>query len=130
MDTLVKAQIALIGAQEDVAKIRKDWYKVSYEKDGAKIDKALGMRPIFDNFLKSKRLTNTPVLMLGSVLKCPDDCKNRVVSAQATDTSRSSAVSSGVCEQRHATERVLSESRFELQHSGSPSKETALEEKA
>lgn len=55
MDTLVKAQIALIGAQEDVAKIRKDWYKVSYEKDGAKIDKALGMRPIFDNFLKKSQ---------------------------------------------------------------------------
>jgi len=30
-----------------------------------------------------KRLTNTPVRRAGSVLKCPDDRKNRVVSAQA-----------------------------------------------
>ena len=39
-----------------------------------------------------KRLTNTPVRQAGSVLKCPDDRKNRVVSAQATYTSGSSAV--------------------------------------
>ena len=39
-----------------------------------------------------KRLTNTPVRMAGSVLKCSDDRKNRVVSAQATYTSGSSAV--------------------------------------
>jgi hypothetical protein len=31
---------------------------------------------------------------------------------------------------RHAAERVLPESSFELQHAGSPPKETALEEKA
>src|SRR5215469_2386038 len=36
-----------------------------------------------------KRLTNTPVLQAGSVLKCPDDRKNRVVSAQATYASGS-----------------------------------------
>jgi hypothetical protein len=39
-----------------------------------------------------KRLTNTPVRQAGSVLKCPDDRKNRVVSAQATYTSGGSAV--------------------------------------
>ncbi len=78
----------------------------------------------------SKRLTNTPVRQTGAVLKCPDDRKNRVVNAQATYPCGGSAVSSGVCEQRHAAERVLSESRFELQHPGSPSEETALEEKA
>ena len=33
---------------------------------------------------ESKRLSNTSVRMAGSVLKCPDDRKNRVVSAQAT----------------------------------------------
>jgi hypothetical protein len=77
-----------------------------------------------------KRLTNTPVRQAGSVLKCPDDRKNRVVSAQATYPCGSSAVGGRVCEQRYAAERVLPESRFELQHSGSPSKETALEEKA
>src|SRR5215472_14708386 len=77
-----------------------------------------------------KRLTNTPVLQAGSVLKCPDDRKNRVVSAQATYASGSSAVGGRVCEQWYAAERVLPESRFELQHFGSPSEEAALEEKA
>jgi len=42
--------------------------------------------------LHRKRLTNTPVRQAGSVLKCPDDRKNRVVSAQATYTSGGSAV--------------------------------------
>ena len=77
-----------------------------------------------------KRLTNTPVRQAGPVLKCPDDCKNRVVNTQATFTSGSSAVGGRVCEQRYAAERVLPESGFELRHAGSPSKETALEEKA
>ena len=77
-----------------------------------------------------KRLTNTPVRAIASVLKCADDRKNRVFSAQATYPCGGSAVGGRVCEQRHAAERVLPESRFELQHAGSPSKETALEEKA
>ncbi len=81
-------------------------------------------------YFQRKRLTNTPVRRAWSVLKCPDDRKNRVVSAQATYPCGSSAVGGRVCEQRYAAERVLPESRFELQHSGSPSKETALEEKA
>src|SRR5229473_4994607 len=80
--------------------------------------------------LNRKRLTNTPVRQAESVLKCPDDRKNRVVSAQATYPCGSSAVGGRVCEQRYAAERILPESRFELQHTGSPSKETALEEKA
>ena len=78
----------------------------------------------------SKCLTNTPVRQAGSVLKCPDVRKNRIVSAQATYACGSSALGGRVCEQRYAAERVLPESRFELQHTGSPSKETALEEKA
>jgi hypothetical protein len=36
------------------------------------------------------------------VLKCPDDRKNRVVSAQATYPCGSSAVGGRVCEQRYA----------------------------
>lgn len=55
VDALVRAHIVLVGSEEDVAKIRKDWFKVSYEKDGAKIDKALGMNPVFENFLKSSQ---------------------------------------------------------------------------
>jgi hypothetical protein len=83
-----------------------------------------------DPSVECKRLTNPPVRQVGSVLKCQDDRKNRVVSAQATYTSGGSAVGGSVCEQRYAAERVLPESRFELQGTGSPSKETALEEKA
>jgi hypothetical protein len=37
------------------------------------------------------------------------------------------AVSGGVCEQRYAAERVLPQSRFELEHAGSPSEEAARE---
>src|SRR5208283_4345680 len=85
---------------------------------------------ICDWSVHRKRLTNTPVRPEGSVLQCLDDRKNRVVSTQATDTSRSSAVGGRVHEQRYAAERVLPESRIELQHSGSPSKEATLEEKA
>src|SRR5271157_3969209 len=80
--------------------------------------------------MHSKRLTNTPVQIAGSVLKCPDDRKNRVVSVQATYPCGSSTVGGRVCERRYAAERVLPESRFELQHSGSPSEKAASEEKA
>jgi len=51
-----------------------------------------------------KRLSNTSVRMAGSVLKCPDDRKNRVVSAQATFTSGGSAIGGRFCEQRYAAE--------------------------
>ena len=78
-----------------------------------------------------KRLTNTPVRGAGFVLNYRDDRENRVAIAQATYTSGGSAIGGRVCEQRYAAaERVLPEPRFKLQHSGSPSKETALEEKA
>jgi hypothetical protein len=75
-----------------------------------------------------KRLTNTLVRQAGSALKCPDDRKSGVVSAQATYPCGSSATGGRVCEQRYSAEQVLPESRFE--HTGSPPKETALEEKA
>jgi len=52
--------------------------------------------------IKCKRLTNTPVRMARSVLKCPNDRKNRVVSTQTTYPRGSSAVGGGVCEQRYA----------------------------
>ena len=83
-----------------------------------------------EHLCKSKRLTNTPVLQARSVLKCPDERKTDVAQRPSDVPVRSSAISGRVCEQRYAAERVLPESRFELQHTGSPSKETALEEKA
>jgi len=54
--------------------------------------------------IDGKRLTNTPVGQAGFVLKCPDDRKNRVVSAQATYPCGGSAVGGRVCEQRYAAE--------------------------
>jgi hypothetical protein len=80
--------------------------------------------------LKGKRPTNTPVRQAESVLKLSHDRKNRVVRAQATYTRRSSGVGGGIHEQRYAAQRVLPQSRFELQHAGSPSEKAALEENA
>ena len=78
----------------------------------------------------SKCLSNTPIRQAGSVLNFSDDRKNRVVSAQTTYPRGSSDVGDGIHEQRYAAERVLPEPGVELQHTGSPPKETALEQKA
>ena len=55
VEALVRAHIVLVGSEEDVAKIRKDRYNVSYEKDGSRIDKALGLASLFEDFLKTSR---------------------------------------------------------------------------
>jgi hypothetical protein len=55
VEALVRAHIVLVGSENDVAKIRKDWYNVSYDKDGARIDKALGLGSLFEDFLKTSR---------------------------------------------------------------------------
>ena len=57
VEALVRAHIVLVGSEDDVAKIRKDWYNVSYEKDGARIDRALGLGSMFEDFLKTSRST-------------------------------------------------------------------------
>ena len=49
--------------------------------------------------------------------------------AATTDGSGSPAVGGGVCGQRHAAERVLPQSGFELEHAGSPPEEENKEEK-
>jgi hypothetical protein len=66
-----------------------------------------------------KRLTNTPVPVVVSVLRWLDDREKNVVSAQATHPRGSSATGGEVCGKRHATERVLPESGFELRHAES-----------
>lgn len=81
-----------------------------------------------ETMLNCKRLTNTPVRGVVSVLKWLDDRRKEVVSAQATYASGGSAVGGGVCEQRHAAQRVLPESRFELRYPASSSEEATLEE--
>jgi hypothetical protein len=55
VEALVRFHIVLIGSEQEVVKIRKDRYKVSYEKDGARIDTALGSTPYFDEFLKKSQ---------------------------------------------------------------------------
>ena len=67
-------------------------------------------------WIQRKRLTNTPFRRQACVVKWLDDQRKEVGSAQATHPRGSSAVSSGVYEQRHATQRVLPESGFEFRH--------------
>jgi hypothetical protein len=64
------------------------------------------------------------------VLKCSDDRKNRVVSAQATHTSGSSGVGGGIHEQRYASERVLPQSAVELRHAESAPEEQRWKRKS
>lgn len=56
VEALVRACIVEIGNPDDVQKIRQDRFKVSYEKDGVRIDNALGTDKMFENFLKEVRL--------------------------------------------------------------------------
>jgi hypothetical protein len=55
VEALVRAHIVKIGLEEDVDRIRKGRYKVNYDKDGAKIDKAFNLGSLFDGFLKRVR---------------------------------------------------------------------------
>jgi hypothetical protein len=55
MEALVRAHVVLIGSEQDVLKIRQDRYSVNYEKVGAQIDKAFGMSPVIENYLKTAR---------------------------------------------------------------------------
>src|SRR6266566_1761484 len=67
-----------------------------------------------------KRLSNTPVLGKGFVLKFSDERRTEGFSTQTTYTRGSSGVGGGIHEQRHAAKRVLQESRFELRYAESP----------
>jgi hypothetical protein len=60
--------------------------------------------------INRKRLANTHVRQAGSVLKCPDDRKNRVVNAQATEVQQLVAefVSSGMRRSEFCQSRGLS----------------------
>src|SRR5437867_8640856 len=75
-----------------------------------------------------KRLSNTPVLGKGFVLKFSDERRTEGFSTQTTYTRGSSGVGGGIHEQRHAAKRVLQESRFELRYAESPREQAALEE--
>jgi hypothetical protein len=89
---------------------------------------AVNLGTTFRQQSERKRPSNAPVRGVESVLKCRHGQRTAGGGTEATDASRGSAVSGGVCEQQYAAERVLPESRFELQHAGSPSEEAAVEE--
>lgn len=55
VEALVKAHVVKIGLGQDVEKIRKGRYNVSYDKDGARIDKEFGLGSLFEDFLKKVR---------------------------------------------------------------------------
>jgi hypothetical protein len=79
--------------------------------------------------LERKRSTNAPVEGAKFVLKSKNAGRREDNGTSATDASGSPATGGGVCGRWHAAERVLPQSRFELEHAESPSKEAALEEK-
>lgn len=55
VEAVVRAGVVLAGTPEDVQKIRKDEFAVKFKKDGAWIDKALGLGTLMDDFLKGNR---------------------------------------------------------------------------
>ncbi len=55
IEALVRAHLVLCSSADEVDRIRQDRYKVSYEKDGRRIDKYLGSSPLFENWLKESR---------------------------------------------------------------------------
>lgn len=70
VEAVVRAGVVLAGAPEDVQKIRKDDFVVNFKKDGAWIDKALGLGTLMDDFLKRNRellhsLTHSGTAQLG-----------------------------------------------------------------
>jgi hypothetical protein len=55
VEAVVRAGVVLAGAPEDVHKIRKDEFVMNFKKDGALMDKALGLGTLVDDFLKGNR---------------------------------------------------------------------------
>lgn len=70
VEALVRAGIVLAGTPEVVQKIRRDEYSTNFKKDGAFIDKALGLGTLVDDFLNGNRellhsLTHSGTAQLG-----------------------------------------------------------------
>jgi hypothetical protein len=56
VDALVRCYVAHLGSDEEVRRIRQDRYSVNYEKDGIRIDKAIGASsPVLETYLKGVR---------------------------------------------------------------------------
>lgn len=70
VEAVVRTGVVLAGVPEDVQKIRKDEFVMNFKKDGALIDKALGLGTLVDDFLKGNRellhsLTHSGTAQLG-----------------------------------------------------------------
>ena len=55
VEALVRAHIALIGSDDDIAKIKADEYHVNFKTIGAQIDTAFALDGLFDKFLNRAR---------------------------------------------------------------------------
>jgi|GEM_PF-4635174 len=52
----MRTAVVLVGTPDQVSKIRQDRFNVSYEKDGKRLDEALGTGNLLEDFLKNARL--------------------------------------------------------------------------
>jgi hypothetical protein len=55
VETVVRCHVAKFGSDEEVNRLQNDQYSISYEKDGARIDQALGTGELLDSYLKGVR---------------------------------------------------------------------------
>ena len=55
VEAVTREHIVLVGSENEVRRIRSDRFKVNYDKDGARIDKFLNSRSIFQGFLRDSR---------------------------------------------------------------------------
>ena len=51
VEAVVRAHVALMGSEDDLARIQKDEYKVKFKEIGAKIDAAFGLEGLMEKFL-------------------------------------------------------------------------------
>jgi hypothetical protein len=55
VETVVRCHVAKFGSEDEVRRLRNDQYTVNYEKDGARIDKAVGTGSLLETYLKTAR---------------------------------------------------------------------------
>lgn len=86
-------------------------------------------RALMTSEIRGKRLGNTPFRREACVVKWLDEKKTENVNTTTPHPCGSSGVSGRVCEERYATQRVLSEPGLELRHAESAPEGATLEEK-
>jgi hypothetical protein len=81
VEALVRAHVALMGTDKDIASIQADSYKTNFGIIGAEIDKAFGLDGFFQRFLDSAKKalhshTHSGALQLGRRFKGNDVIQN------------------------------------------------------